>query len=364
MVGWGSCAESTLPTFRHTRETSELVALVCDDPTTAAEAAKRNKVSRVYSFEQYDDCLRSGSIDAVYLTLPVAMHCAHAVRAAEAGMHVLCNKPMATSEAECRTMIDACQRNHVKLMIAYRMHFEEANLAAIHLAKTGELGDLRFFDSSFSLPTPDENLPGSAARPGSGALLEVGVDCLNAVRHIFRDEPTEVTAFASRTEQWRGGETTCCLLRFPGDRMASLTCNIGASLVAAYRVVGTRGDLRVEPASPHAKRLEHYLTIDGKTNKRLFPRRERIAPELLRFSECILQNRPPEPSGWDGLADVRLVEALHRSAAIGQPVRLAPLVRQNSTSSVDRTQGETSTAEPTAETSLGMDEAVAPAAIS
>jgi glucose-fructose oxidoreductase len=258
------------------------------------------------------------------------MHCEYTVRAAEAGMHVLCEKPMAVTENECRRMIEACAANNVRLMIAYRLHFEEANLEAAHVAKTQEIGEMRFFSSDFSQQVTADNIRMSRDK-GGGTLYDIGVYCINAARMLFRDEPTEVFAFSANNGAPRFreiDEMTSCILRFPNERLATFTCSFGASPVAVYRLVGTRGDLRVEPSYPYAKRLEHYLTIDGKTRKRLFPKRDQFAPEILYFSKCILEHKTPEPDGWEGLADVRIVQALYRSADAGQPVPVDRVERE------------------------------------
>ncbi len=103
-----------------------------------------------YSYQQYGDCLRNGEIDAVYIALPNSMHRAYAEAAAQAGVHILCEKPMAFDEAECEAMIDAAEKAHVKLMIAYRLHFERGNLHAVEILKSGKIGEPRIFTSVFS----------------------------------------------------------------------------------------------------------------------------------------------------------------------------------------------------------------------
>src|SRR6201999_3445393 len=109
------------------------------DGEKLAQLGKRYKVPRLVPYEGYDELLASGAIDAVYLVLPNTLHADYAVRAAEAGVHVLCEKPMATTERECRQMIEAARAGGVKLMIGYRLHFEAANLAAVELARSGKL---------------------------------------------------------------------------------------------------------------------------------------------------------------------------------------------------------------------------------
>jgi glucose-fructose oxidoreductase len=239
---------------------------------------------------------------------------------------------MAVTEQECQEMIDACEQNRVKLMIAYRLHFEEANLTTIELAQSGKLGALRAFASTFTMNVEDEhNIRLSALHKGGGPVYDIGAYCINAARYLFRDEPIEVMAMSANNGEPRFrniDEMTSAILRFPGERLATFVCSFGAADVSSYRVVGTQGDVRVEPAYEYAGELRQYVTIDGKTREHCFARRDQFAPELIYFSNCIQQNLEPEPSGWEGLADVRVIRAIHASAQSGIPVRLPPATRE------------------------------------
>src|SRR5712672_3038323 len=146
VVGIGHLAQvAVLPAFKGAAN-SELAAIVSGDAEKQNKLGKKYCIEQVYSYDEYDRVL--SQVDAVYLVLPNHLHREYAVRAANAGVHVLCEKPMAVTEEECDAMIEAAHHNHVKLMIAYRLHFEEANLEAIRLAKGGKLGNLRIFDSA------------------------------------------------------------------------------------------------------------------------------------------------------------------------------------------------------------------------
>src|SRR4051794_37847345 len=145
VVGLGHIAQvAVLPAFKHA-ERSSLTALVSGDATKRKKIGRKYKVPHVYSYEEYGECLANEEVDAVYIALPNDMHCEYTVRAAEAGKHVLCEKPMAVTEDECRRMIAAAEANRVKLMIAYRLHFEEANLKVLEMIRQGEIGEPRFF---------------------------------------------------------------------------------------------------------------------------------------------------------------------------------------------------------------------------
>src|ERR1051326_3923280 len=152
VVGLGYIAQAeVLPSCAHARENSELTALVSGDPAKLKTLGRKYGVARLFSYERYDDCLKSGEVDAVYIALPNDMHAEYAVRAARAGAHVLCEKPMAVDERECEEMIRAAEEADVRLMIAYRLHFEKGNMEAVRLARSGRLGDLRLMDSMFTM---------------------------------------------------------------------------------------------------------------------------------------------------------------------------------------------------------------------
>jgi predicted dehydrogenase len=329
VVALGHIAQvAVIPAFAHARKNSELVAIVSGDRDKRREIARRYQIGHAFTYEEFDECLRM--VDAVYIALPNHMHAEYAIRAARAGVHVLCEKPMAVRVEECRRMIAACRRARVKLMIAYRLHFEEVNLAAIDLARSGKLGELKFFNSSFSMTVKRGDIRTKRAY-GGGSLYDIGVYCINAARYLFRGEPTQVSAVSINSgvaALAEVDETTAATLRFGNDRVATFVTSFNAADVAAYRVVGTRGALHAEPAYEYAEGLAFTLTVDGKTTRKKIGKRDQFAPELLYFSDCILNNREPEPSGEEGLQDVRIVEALYASARSGKPVRIGPFTKR------------------------------------
>jgi glucose-fructose oxidoreductase len=164
---------------------------------------------------------------------------------------------------------------------------------------------------------------------GGGTLYDIGVYCINAARNLFRAEPTQVFAtsinsgLATLAEI---DETTAATLRCDDNQVATFVTSFNGSDVAAYRIVGTKGHLHADPAYEYAEGLAYTATIDGRTTKRSFGKCDQfaLAPELLYFSDCILNDTQPEPSGDEGLQDVRIVPALYRSARIGRPVGVRP----------------------------------------
>jgi glucose-fructose oxidoreductase len=327
VVGLGHIAQvAVLPAFRNA-ENSELFALVSGDSQKLDELGKKYRLDHIYSYEDYSRAL--SNVDAVYLALPNHMHREYAVRAAAAGVHVLCEKPMAVTAQDCQAMMEAARQNHAKLMIAYRLHFEAGNLEAIQMAKRGKLGDVRFFTSDFSQQVADGNVRVSepVAR-GGGPVYDMGIYCINAARYLFGAEPTEVLAVSGTNGDERFHnveEMTSVVMRFPQERLATFTCSFGAADISSYALVGTKGVLRSDPAYEYAMGIKQQVTIGEKKKTKTFPKRDQFAAQLVYFSDCILKDKEPEPSGLEGLADVRIVEAIYESARTKKAVRLPEL---------------------------------------
>jgi glucose-fructose oxidoreductase len=325
VVGLGYISQvAVLPAFAHVKENSELTALVSSDPQKLKTLSRKYEVQHTYSYEQYSECLKSGEIDAVYIGLPNHMHRAYTESAAQAGIHVLCEKPMAFDETECEAMIFAAEKGHVKLMIAYRLHFERGNLASIETIKSGRIGEPRYFTSSFSQQMRPDNsrLKGDV---GGGPIYDLGVYCINAARYLFRSEPEEVFAWNRSSSDKRFQEVpemTSGLMKFPDDRIASFTCSFGGADRSVYEVVGTKGVLKMDPAYEMAEALKSEITVNGRVQKNTFRKRDQFAPELVYFSNCIIHNKQPEPSGQEGLADVRVIQALLESVETNRPISL------------------------------------------
>lgn len=329
VIGLGNIAQvAVLPAFSHAKENSELVALVSSDAEKRAELGKRYGVEHVGSYDELEGVLERSQADAAYIATPNSTHRELTERIAKAGVHVLCEKPMATSVADAEAMIRVCEENDVKLMVAYRLHFEEANLKAIETLKEGKIGEVRAFVSEFS----QQVRPGDIRTRrdlGGGALFDMGIYCLNAARYLFGSEPIEVFAFqTSGDDRFHGvDETTMAVLRFPGHKLAQFVSSQGLADTSSYRVLGSKGTLRLEPAYGFAGELECHLTIEGKLDTFTYPKRDQFAPELVHFSDCILEDREPAPSGEEGLADVRVLEAIATSARTGQSVLLQSFER-------------------------------------
>jgi glucose-fructose oxidoreductase len=322
VIGQGHFAQTfILPAFAHAKR-AQLTAIFSDDESKLAALRRKYRVEHALPYGQLDEFLRSGAVDAVYIAATNDRHAEFTERAAAAGVHVLCEKPMASSSAQAERMIAVCQRARVKLMIAYRMHFDEANMAAVEIIKSGKIGDPRYLSAIFSQQVTPGNTRTQRTHAG-GPLRDIGIYCINAARYLFRDEPMEVTALAGTKAgdpRFREvDEQVSALLRFPGDRLAQITCSFGAADVASCVVLGTKGRVRLEPAFDLSD-LALEVEIKGKTRRRTFQAHDQVAPEIDEFAACIREGRDPEPSGLEGLADLRVIEAIEAAARSGQRV--------------------------------------------
>jgi predicted dehydrogenase len=320
VVGLGHIAQAAvLPAFRHARRHVELTALVSDTPAKLKELGRRYRVKHLYSYDNARDLFSSGEVDAVYIALPNNQHAAWTIRAAEAGLHVLCEKPLAVSVHDCERMIDACERNQVQLMTAYRLHFERCNLEVADIVRKKRIGEARYFDSQFSMQVKDGNIR-LDRELGGGPEYDIGIYCLNAARYVFAAEPTLVFATASNSGDKRFREvpeTVHVMMKFPQNRVATFVCSFGAADRSRYEIVGTKGSVVCDPAYEYAEGLGYELTIGEKKKKKKFAKSDQFAPELIHFAKSIRARRKPEPSGKEGLIDIAIIEAIHRSIASG-----------------------------------------------
>jgi len=177
VVGLGHIAQvAVLPGFASAKN-SHLAALVSGDRRKLQTLARRYDVPGQFMYDQFEECLADPAVDALYIALPNDQHCDCAVRGAEAGKHLLCEKPLALNAREARRIIDAAKANRVKLMTAYRLHFEAANLATIELVRSGKLGEPRYFNSSFSYQVTDPDNIRLSYERGGGPVYDIGIYC-------------------------------------------------------------------------------------------------------------------------------------------------------------------------------------------
>lgn len=330
IVGLGDIAqEALMPGVAHTGNAA-ITALVSGDPEKLARLGKRYGVKHLYGYDQFPALLVSGEIDAIYLATPNWRHAEFAVPALEAGIHVLCEKPLDVSSAKARAIIAAAAKGKAHLMTAYRLHFEPATLDAIRRIRAGELGDLIAFTACFTQMVDPANHRATSGIE-AGPLFDMAPYPINAIRYLFGAEPLEVVSAIGLRHPEAGlgdlDDTFAVTLRMPGNRLAQFTVSYYANQVDSLIIAGTRGSITMAPAFGFGQGLAHRRRVGEKDDRETFKATDQFGGELRYFSDCILEDRSPEPDGEEGLADLLVIEAIVEALATGGAVKVAPIGR-------------------------------------
>ncbi len=329
IVGLGSYAtRQIMPNFANC-EHGRIAALVSGTPEKLERYGAEYGVPKThrYDYRSFDRIRDNPDIDAVYIILPNSMHAEYTIRAAQAGKHVMCEKPMAVSVAECEAMIAACRKAGKKLMIGYRSRFEPHNRLAIDLARSGFVGPTRVITSEHGFPIRPGQWRLDRPLSGGGSLMDIGIYSLNATRYLTGEEPVEVMAMESTDRSDPRFKTVedriDFLLRFPSGITATCVSSY-SSAHNQYRVIGTEGWIDMEPGTPYEG---HRMRIrkDGQVADRAPPpmKKNQFAGQLDHLAEAVLTGSPIIVPGEEGLADLRVIEAIYRSAREGRAVKIA-----------------------------------------
>ncbi len=328
IVGLGNLAiNQILPAFAKC-EKSRVAALVSGHPDKAGKLALRYGVSpkSIYDYQNYDSLKDNPEVDVVYVVLPNSMHAEYTIRAHQAGKHVLSEKPMASTPADCQAMIDAARKADRKLMVAYRCRYEPFNKEMIRMAREQELGPVKVIvaDHGFNIGDPTQwRLKRDMA--GGGSLMDIGIYSLQASRYVTGEEPAEVNAFMYSTPgdvRFKEVEETINFqLRFPSGVLANCTSSYGYSGQNHYRVVATKGWFELEPATSYTG-LRMRVRRSGATEDRDLPQRDHFALEMDHMSECVMEGKDPLTPGEEGLRDLRLMTAIYEAARSGRTVKV------------------------------------------
>ena len=325
VVGLGTISDIFMRAVASSKN-SKITALVTGHPEDkGAKYAEMYGIpkSSIYTYETFDRLRDNKEVDAVYIGLPNSMHCEFTLRGAKAGKHILCEKPMAISSAECRQMIDGCRAAKVKLMIAYRVHYDPTWKKVIELIDAGEIGQLQAFQGGFYGQQKAGAWRLDRKLAGGGPILDLGIYPLNAIRHITREEPTNFTAvIATRDRSGRFAEMEQSMewtMKFPSGVIASCGCSYGQSGPAFLNINGDKGSLQIVSAFNY-EGVHVRGTIGGHAIDELSPGKlpYQFTLEADHFSDCVLNNGEPESSGEEGLKDMLAIEAIYRAA--GSPI--------------------------------------------
>jgi predicted dehydrogenase len=305
---------------------SEVTGLVSGHPEKAKRLAAEYNVpeSSIYNYENYDEMRNNPNIDAVYIGLPNGMHAEYTIRAAKAGKHVLCEKPMTTSVADAEAMIAACRKADRKLMIAYRCQLEATIMKARELVRTGALGKIQGAQGAFGFNSAPGVWRLNRKLAGGGPLMDVGIYPLNTTRFLLGEEPSDIKANSSVIDHDgrfnEVEENLSWTMRFPSGVVASYNTTYGAQMPGFLRIFGSKGTITLEPAFNYegtnmvaringATRGERPTTIDLPSAD---PDPIEFVHEADYFARCVQNNRPVGPSGEEGLRDTKIMMDIYR----------------------------------------------------
>ena len=328
IVGLGSLSiNQILPAFAKC-EKSKVVAFVSGHPDKANKLALRYEVNKknIYNYQNYDSIKDNPDVDVIYIVLPNGMHAEYTVRGLQAGKHVLCEKPMENTPAECQQMVDAGRKADRKLMIAYRCRYEPFNREAIRISQSGDLGPTQMIlaDAGFKAGDPSQwRLNKQLA--GGGSMMDIGIYALNATRYLTGQEPTEVNAMIYSTPgdpRFKEVEEHVNFqLRFPSGILANCSSSYGYFHQSHFRVMGTEARLCLDPATWYSG-LRMWIERDNTIEQKDLPEVDHFATEMDHMSDCVMQNKQPLTPGEEGLRDLTIIAGIYEAARSGKTVKL------------------------------------------
>ena len=283
--------------------------------------------SSIYSYEDMDRMRDNKEIDAVYVALPNSMHAEYTIRSAKAGKHVLCEKPMSTTVSDAEAMIASCKAANVKLMIAYRLHYEPLTLKTIQMIRDGALGEVQTINGAFGFNIAQGEWRTTKKYGGGGSLFDVGIYVLNACRYLTGEEPVKFAGVTSTLDHDgrfnEVDENVSWTMKFPSGILATGSSTYGTAMPGYFKVFGTKGWLGMDPAYNYdGLRLRaSYFTAKGSPRVEIDesnPERDpkQFAREADHLAECILNNQTPKTPGEEGLRDMQYIQAIYRSAGV------------------------------------------------
>jgi predicted dehydrogenase len=277
-----------------------------------------------YNYENFDDIKNNPDIDAVYIITPNALHKEQTIRVAQAGKHVICEKPMALNGKEGEQMIAACKKTNVKLLVGYRMHFEPKTLEIIRMRNAGELGKIMFFQGlcGFRIGDPTQwRLNKQLA--GGGSMMDIGIYAINGARYMVGEDPVWVTAQETKTDtvKFAAGvdETIQFQLGFPSGAVASCLSTYAMNGLDRFYLNGQNGFAEMQPSTG-------YGPIKGRTNKGELTQEHKThqTVQMDEMAAIILEGKQPivPVDGEEGLKDLKIIDGIYAAVKSGKKVSL------------------------------------------
>jgi predicted dehydrogenase len=305
---------------------AKLVGVISGTPSKVKNWQSKYNIpeKNCYNYENFDNLKDNPDIDAVYIITPNAQHRSQCIRVAQAGKHVICEKPMAINAQEGQEMVDACKKANVKLLIGYRMHFEAKTLEIIRMRNAGDFGKVLFFQglTGFKIGDPNQWRMNKDLS-GGGSMMDIGIYSVNGARYMIGEEPTWVTAQETKTDpvKFKEGldETIQFQFGFPSGAVASCLSTYSMNNLDRFFLNGDKGFAEMQPSTG-------YGPILGRTNKGEL-KHEHITHQTVQMdemSDIILQNKKPivPVDGEEGLKDMKIVDAIYLAAITGKRIVL------------------------------------------
>lgn len=326
VVGLGQLAiHQILPAFAQC-EKSKVVALVSGHPDKANKLALCYGVNpkNIYNYQNYDSIRDNPEVDVIYIVLPNSMHAEYTIRGLQAGKHVLSEKPMATTPAECQSMIDAGRKANRKLMVAYRCRYEPFNQEMIRMARERELGPVKMIltDAGFNIVDPDQWRL-KKAMAGGGCLMDIGIYALQAARYISGEEPVAINAMMFSTPgdvRFKEVEESINFqLHFPSGVLANCSSSYGCAYRSHFRALTPKGYFELDPAMSYTG-LRMRVNQGNELEERFLEPRDHFASEMEHMSQCVMEDKTPLTPGEEGLRDLKIMMAIYEAARTGKTV--------------------------------------------
>ena len=325
LAGLGGLSTHQIAPALQNTKFCKLTGIVTGHPSKAERWKAQYNIpdKNIYNYDNMEKMADNPDIDVVYVVTPNGLHAEHTIKAAKAGKHVLCEKPMEVSVEKCQQMIDECKKAGKQLAIGYRLHFEPNNLECVRLAREKVFGSLKIIEAGFGFQIGDPTqwrLKKDLA--GGGPLMDVGIYSLQATRYISGEEPILISAIATTTDPVKFKEVEESIIwqmKFPSGVIANCSSTYKFRGIDRYTAYAEDGWFGLEPAYDY----------DGIRGRRSdgeqinLPAIDHFVAEMDDFAQCILENRPTKVSGEEGLRDVKIMMAIYESAKNGKTVELS-----------------------------------------
>lgn len=323
LVGLGSYSTGQLAPALQETKNCKLTGIVTGTPEKAENWKKKYNIpeKNIYNYENYASIKDNSDIDIVYVVLPNGMHAEYTIKAAQAGKHVICEKPMAISVKECKQMLEACQKANRLLSIGYRLHFEPHNQEMMRLGQEKIFGQIEKLDAKNAFKIEPNVWRLDKELAGGGPLMDLGIYCVQGAIYTTGEVPVTVTAKEGKKDDLKKfkevEQSISWRMEFPGGAVAECECSYAESW-DSLRAEAEDGFFELSPAYA-------YNGIEGETSKGKmdFPQVNQQALQMDDFAQCVLNNQKSKVPGEMGIRDVKILMAIYEAARTGKRVTLS-----------------------------------------